>query len=55
MKCNFEFPREGLCLVLMYVRPMDCRGCRSIVFCPYYDHAHAAALLHWEDDGGAVA
>ncbi len=56
---NATFVREGRCLLLAESSQslLDCSGCRTIAWCPYYDLAgvrepERLALAHWEDDGG---
>ena len=58
---NATFVREGRCLLFAaYSESLrDCRGCRTIAWCPHYDrsgvrHAELLALARWEDDGGCV-
>ena len=59
MVANSIFPREGRCLLFAEFSQTlrDCRGCRTITWCRYYDrHGSRApermALARWEDDGG---
>ncbi len=56
---NDAFVREGRCLLFAeYSQSLrDCRGCRTIAWCRYYDRAgvravERLALARWEDDGG---
>jgi len=56
---NATFVREGRCLLFAeYSQSLrECRGCRTIAWCPYYDRAgvreaERLALARWEDDGG---
>ena len=66
---NATFAREGRCLVFAeYSQSLrDCRGCRTIAWCRYYDRpgardadrpgardADRLALARWEDDGGGA-
>ena len=58
---NAGFVREGRCLVFAeYSQSLrDCRGCRTIARCPFYDRAgvraeERLARARWEDDGGAL-
>ena len=55
---NATFAREGRCLLFAeYSQSLrDCRGCRTIAWCRYYDRADLRepdrlALARWEDDG----
>lgn len=59
---NSAFTPEGRCLAFAeYSQSLrDCRGCRTIFWCPYYDRtgiraAERLALAGWEDDGGSPA
>jgi len=56
---NATFVRQGRCLLFAESSQslLDCRGCRTIAFCRYYDRAglrepERLALARWEDDGG---
>jgi len=56
---NATFARQGRCLLFAECSPslQDCRGCRTIAWCRYYDRAglrepERLALARWEDDGG---
>jgi hypothetical protein len=56
---NDAFVREGRCLLFAEFSQSlrDCRGCRTIAWCRYYDRAgvravERLALARWEDDGG---
>jgi hypothetical protein len=58
---NATFVRVGRCLLFAeYSQSLrDCRGCRTIAWCRYYDRAgvrdiERMALARWEDDGGAA-
>jgi hypothetical protein len=56
---NPTFPRQSRCLLFAAFSQSlsDCRGCRTIAWCPYYDRTGARepdrlALARWYDDGG---
>lgn len=55
---NDMFAREGRCLLFALHSPSlrDCRACRTIAWCEFYDRAGVRqhdrlALAKWEDDG----
>lgn len=57
---NTSFAREGRCLLFAERTPSlrNCRACRTIAWCKYYDHTgtrefERVAASRWEDDGGA--
>lgn len=43
---NLDFPRAGRCLVYWPIvkAARDCRGCRTIEWCPYYDKEN---IMNW--------
>ena len=56
---NAMFARESRCLLFAGYSPSlrNCGACRTIAWCPYYDHLgvrqpDCLALARWDDDGG---
>jgi hypothetical protein len=45
---NADFPREGRCLVFAKysTAARDCRGCRTIQWCPHYDRK-GQTTMNW--------
>jgi hypothetical protein len=59
LRHNDTFARQGRCLLFAeYSQSLrDCRACRTIAWCRYYDRTavrapERLALARWEDDGG---